>query len=264
MGQIARQLVDYIKEAANDVMIRNPFLDAMQSAELTHAQWQDFAMQRYLAALPFEKLLVAAIAASNALNDAELVAALEANLRDELGYGADGVQRAELAHETWRQDFYRALGISPQQLKQAQPWPGTLAFQGAFERLMATHDALAMAGGLLVLEGTIPYEYRRVQAGRNQTFAAVFVDNATDDAQTLAQKALARLYIDDHIDHDAKAHYPDLLNALSKYHLDPAAMQRIEMGANLIREGKNQFYQELSTRLINERERLPTQTQTTY
>lgn len=238
-----RFLVDLVKETAKSLTDNNPALDKIERGELGPARWREFAQQRYLAALPFEELLSAGIERARASGDAELTETLEANLRDERGIDANGIARPEQAHETWRRDFYRALGVTDETLQSATPLPGTAEYARALQKLIEQGDALAIAGALLVLEGTIPVEFRKIAEGRDKTFPEIFVDQPDDSPETLERKTRARLYIDDHISHDASSHYPDLINALEKHAGQTETAGRIKYGADQIRRAKIAFYE---------------------
>lgn len=239
------RLQDLVKTALYEIVLRNVFLEKLEKGSLTSTEWRMFAEQRYIAARPFDALLLAGIRAAENAHDIELQQALQANYNDEMGIDEHGVEHPDRSHEQWRRDFYSELGIDDAMLSQVVPLQGTKEYLIAFEDVMREGDCLKIAGALLVLEATIPTEFKRIKQGRDATFQDVFVDANTDTVERRLQKKKARMYIDDHILHDAAAHYPDLLNALLKYESDPAAFDRIRTGAAKVTEAKKKFYEDL-------------------
>ncbi len=208
-------------------------------------QWRIFAEQRYVAARPFDALLLAGIQAVEKAHDIELQRALQANYHDEMGIDERGTEHPKHSHEQWRRDFYGALGIDDEAFSRAIPLEGTREYVAALEDLMREGDYLKTAGALLVLEATIPTEFKQVKRGRDAAFPDVFVDTNLDTDEDRLRKKRARMYIDDHILHDAASHYPNLLSALLKYEADPAAFDRIQTGATRVTEAKKKFYENL-------------------
>lgn len=237
-----RVLAGMVRETILATVSENKFLDQLEAGELDTVAWKNFATQRYVTALPFSELLRVGVAAAQASGDEALARVLAANLRDELGIDAAGVVHTERAHETWRKNFYAALGVTETTLTQVVPLSGTARYLRVMTDLQKEADSLVIAGALLALEGSIPHEFRRVQIGRDKNFAAQFVAAPVDTPAVLARKAAARQYIDDHIIHDAGAHYPDLLHALEKYVDDAAALARLTRGATMITRAKKAFY----------------------
>src|SRR3989338_5773463 len=194
------QLIKHLNEVTEDVVLNNNFLAAMKEGRVSQDAWRTFAIQRYLSTTVFEDTLRAAIRGAQKIEDKQLEKALQENLNDETGIGKDGVQDLAHAHRTWRRDFYLALGVLDEQAKNTKPFPGTKSYMDAMAKLTREGDALACAGALLAVERLIPQEFERLQKGRDAAFHDAFANNPK-----------ARLYIDDHIIHDATSHYPDLL-----------------------------------------------------
>ncbi len=240
-----------VTEATKE-FVNNEVLDALKNGEFSSEQWQIFAEQRYLAALSFEKLLEAGISEAKRIGDKDLEKTLQSNLNDELGIDQNGERVPEKAHETWRKDFYEALGVSEKDLKKAESFDGTKSYSKILEELIRNGDSLEIAGALLMLEGSIPVEFHKIQEGRDRSFSDAFVEKPNDSEQVKERKAKARLYIDDHIAHDASSHYPDLIRTLEKYVFDPEAFERIKQGVEKIKTGKQNFYKGLQKDLEND------------
>lgn len=184
-----------------------PALDAIAEGKLTRERWKQFSVERYAAASDFVELLKIGIKTATERGDTDLARTLQANLNDELGIDAEGVQHVEANHETWRKNFYRAIGVQDAALEEhkahTEAWLlGTRRYHEAVKILIAEGNALAIAGALFALEATIPTEFQKILAGCDSQFP-----NLTDDE---------RLYLDNHIKHDAASHYPDLQKALAK------------------------------------------------
>lgn len=214
-------------------------LEAIEGGLVSQSQFRLFAGQRYLASQPFEELLVAGIKAAKREGDAALVLALQQNLDDERGLSTNGnfVGQGQ-SHEVWRQDFYGAIGLSYEELKTINPLAGTQAFIDKAKELITSGDSLKIGGGLLVLEGTIPLEFRRLQKGRDILFP------------NLSPKA--KLYLDDHIYHDAEWHYPAMVSALQQY-INKPDFARIVNGTQKITDARKLFFVDLAQCLLVQR-----------
>lgn len=223
------QLVEWVRSATR-LIIEQPTLVAIQTGALTQEQWIFFAKQRFLAAEAFETLLETGKAHADTANDILLAQVLEKNLNDERGI-IDGTLQTERAHSTWRRDFYRAIGVSEQAVQTATPTVGTKAYIQTLTSLIQDADYLKIAGAVLAIEGSLSSEFQKLQAGRDKTFPNL--------------NAKARLYIDDHILHDASSHYPDLLKALDRYIESKDTAKRIHEGITQITNAKTSFYRAL-------------------
>ncbi len=223
-------LMDLVNKSAEEFLGENRFLDRLEVGEVTTEVWREFAVQRYAAAMPFEGLLEACKVKAEEMGDEKLTQVLLDNLRDEAGVDEAGQVVPELAHSTWRQNFYQGLGLSEVSLATIDETGGTRSYREALEELIETGDMLQLAGAILVLEGSIPREFLRLKRGRDVVFPGL--------------SAEARLYLDDHILHDAKSHYPDLLGALEKYAKMIVGQKKITEGVRVIAEAKKKFYQD--------------------
>jgi pyrroloquinoline quinone (PQQ) biosynthesis protein C len=237
----------FIREASEAFLVQNSILGKIQRAELSKEEWRAFAIQRYLAAIPFEDLLRAGIQQSEKQRYMELATALKKNLQDEMGVDDQGMVNDGLAHSTWRRDFYTRLGIQTEELESAVEADGTKVYRLALEEMINTDDPLIIAGALLVLEATIPVEFRKMSHGRDKTFHEEFVASDQDDASTRQTKEKARLYLDDHVYHDATSHFPDLLRALEISLRTEEERDRVRSGAQRIMMAKKAFYDDTVT-----------------
>lgn len=231
-----------IREASEVFLVQNSILGKIQRAELSKEEWRAFAIQRYLAAIPFEDLLRTGIQQSEKQRYMKLATALKKNLQDEMGADDQGMVNNELAHSTWRRNFYTQLGIQTEELESAVEADGTKIYRLALEETINTDDPLIVAGALFVLEVTIPVEFRKMSHGRDKTFHEEFVASDQDDTSTKQAKEKARLYLDDHVYHDATSHFPDLLRALAASLRTEEERVRVRSGAQRIMMAKKAFY----------------------
>lgn len=226
---------------AREKMFTCKVLDILAQGKLPKEDWIIFAVQRYLAASHFEKLLEAGL--SKAESGSPLALALQNNLNDEHG------DNEEHSHATWRKDFYNTIGATEQVIQKSVLLEGT---QFYFDELtkIAQENVLKIAGALLVLEFTIPYEFKKIQLGRDKTFENEFIDKLNDSEKLKLKKAKARMYIDDHILHDARSHYPELLSALEPYLTNHDDYVQIKEGIVWVTNAKQKFYESLDKKLM--------------
>ena len=228
--------LDKLVKDASPWLFENPALERIEDGQLTPEQWRQFSVERYTAASDFVELLKTGIETAEKLEDTELAKTLQANLNDELGIDAKGIQHEKANHETWRKNFYRAIGVLDAVLNDHKMHPkkwleGTSRYHETVKELIAEGNAFAIAGALFALEATIPTEFQRISAGRDRQFP-----DLTDDE---------RLYIDSHIEHDKSSHYPDLQRALAKYVHDADAIHEIQRGVKIIMGAKGEFYKSI-------------------
>jgi hypothetical protein len=239
-----KQLIEIVKEANRSLVADNPSLSLLQHGALSKDDWRAFAIQRFLIATPFEGLLREGIrkAAEHRLD--ALQSSLEKNLHDEIGIDENGSVRADRAHSTWRKEFYAALGIVEQELAMVQPIQGTAKYLLTLQQII-NGDVFVIAGALLVLEATIPGEFRKLQEGRDRVFPEAFVESPDDSDEVRESKKRARLYIDDHIWHDARSHYPDLLSAIVSSVSTAHGLESVKEGMAKVGRAKKAFYDDL-------------------
>lgn len=213
-------------------------LSYLESGDASPDVWRAFGVQRALAAVPFEELLKAGI--QKAETHPQIQRALQQNLNDEIGVTASGQVANELSHATWRKDFYTALGISEDELMSAAPHPATTEY---FNRLreVENENCFVISGAILAFEFSIPLEFKKMQTGRNKTFPEIFVAADSDSPEVRESKLRACKYIDDHIVHDAQAHYPDLLKAIEASIDTEEQLQDVLRGARAITMTKANF-----------------------
>lgn len=220
-------LINLVNKAVEDFLHDNRFLNRVEENNLMSDEWHTFAVQRYLSARPFDQLLEAGTRSAYHTGAVELESVIQRNVRDEQGIDEQGAVDETRAHATWRKEYYSAIGVSDQDLATAMH-PAAKQYADVLKALIHEADALKLAGVILALEAIIPREFAKIKVGRDKKFPH------------LSEKA--RLYIDDHIIHDAQSHYPDLLAALAPLIVDEAAMARVEDGINKITAAKKQFY----------------------
>lgn len=242
-----RPLLYIVANATKQMKLNNAFLTFLQKGKLSKENWIKFGIQRYLAAIPFTYLLRSTIKKAKKANDHTLARAIQDNLNDELGIDQNGLKSKDASHETWRKNFYSAIGIDSTMLKKKKARKGTTTYNRTLRSIIKDGTLLESAGALLALEATFPIEFQKIKSGRDKTFPEKFIERVSDSKIEKERKKKARKYIDDHIMHDAKKHYPDILHALVDYASDPRSLSEIERGALKIAEARAIFYADLKT-----------------
>ncbi len=223
-------------------IIDAPILHKIRTGRLSPEEWQEFARQRYIAALSFEPMLAKALTKAQKMGDEELSEVLTDNWRDEKGVDSEGNQLPTGSHQKWRQDFYEALGISNKELSEAEPSEGTLEYSSQMHRLTLRGSGLELAGGILIQEYSIPHEFKWLKTGRDLSFPDKFVMHPDDDQKTRRQKRQARLYLDHHIAHDGLKHHPELEAALTKHLDDPKKLVQVLSGIGIVADARQKFF----------------------
>ena len=237
-------LKDYVISENKAVVRNDPVVLALLRKSLNRTQYKLYAAQRAYVATNFIRLVDKGAGLAREAGDEELAAALQANLNDEIGMAADGNRYDALDHRQWKATYLRAIGIKAD-VKGFPLLSETRAHVNAFLEMEATGTMLSIAGTILSLENIIPLEYRAAVSSRDHLFPGIFCLSEKDDAESRSRKELARQYLNDHIVHDAKSHFPQLLQALVKYEGDPVAMREIRAGIDLVNTFRKQFYQGL-------------------
>lgn len=226
-------------------ILKTTLVSRMMRAQLTRPQFLFFFIQKALIVKNFESLLSRSFQIAQAQGQHELASVLLSNLDDEQGKDNKGRVNPEAAHKTWRNAFYAALGITDVLLDQTLPLTSAKEHCDAFLYLENTDDVFLIAGAFLALERIIPLEYRGAQISRDHLFPEIFVTRAEDSLEKQEAIRRSRYYIDDHIIHDAKIHFPQLLNVLEKYENDAVAMASMAKGVELIQKVRESFYNEV-------------------
>lgn len=235
--------------AENKHVVRNDsVVIALRDGNLDHSQYKLFAAQRAYVATNFVRLVDKASKLAIEIGDHELADALQSNLRDELGIDPDGKYREDLDHRKWKENYLQAIGIEAD-VKGFPLLNGTQAHVQSFLNLESCGTVFGISGAILSLENIIPLEYRAAVCSRDALFPEIFCQTDDDSIETIKQKATARKYMDDHIIHDSKSHFPDLLSALLKYENDPIAMAEIKFGIDIVNSYRKQFYESLNAAL---------------
>lgn len=220
----------------------SPLLVRLRAADLSRDQFRIVLAQKFFLAKNFDAFISSVLSKAKVAGANDLAHALEKNLRDERGYGPDGRIHSELAHRTWRDTFYKSLGLTPARLKNIAPLPGTHWHADVMNRLQDRASTFVQAGAFLMLERFIPLEYRAFQKSRDTLFPELFVINPLDLEAVKNKKVLACQYVDDHITHDAQEHFPELLKALAPYESDEVKLKEILLGVDLIVQARRRFY----------------------
>ncbi len=244
------ELTAIVRRAVDYLIFQNTPLLWLGQNKITPEHWRELGRERYFIAQTFELLLRAAIKQSKKVGDKKLFWALDWNLRDEIGMDTRGVIRKQLAHRTWREDFYYAISITPTMLRKESTLESVKQYNRIVSDLIKENDLLVMCGALLALEATIPLEFLYLKASRDATFPKIFLLHKTDSAKIRKQKIKNRRYIDDHIIHDADMHYPTLLRALEPYAKNKKSRARIARGARVISRARKNFYAELGKKIF--------------
>ncbi|MBI3120207.1 MAG: hypothetical protein HYZ08_01180 [Candidatus Kerfeldbacteria bacterium] len=180
-------------------------LKAMDEDHLTPEQWKLWGVSRWRISWAFERFLFGALRQAERAGLDVLAYVLRQNLNDELGIDRSGIVHPDRAHETWRREFYGAIGLTYHEAARAvgnaqvpsavQP---AAIYCGMISEILATEDPLISAGALWFLETEIPDELRSVELG-------------------LSHLGLPeQRWVKDHILHDRQFHAKGLQHALDQ------------------------------------------------
>lgn len=206
--------------------------------------WLRWARERYRIAQYFIPMCEAIVDVARRMGDETIAAVVEDNIRDEKGLN----DPAAGSHESWRIDFYAALGADAGVLQADAPplLEGTRAFSAVAAQLKSDGDPFVMIGALWFLEVTIPHEYKFLLRGLELGFPKTF-SIAEEDGGATPEKLKTRRYLDDHIYHDAAHHAKDLYLALARYADDAAVLAHLRQGCEIMLAAKCRFYEDLET-----------------
>lgn len=219
----------------------------LERGRLRKAQWQVWGLQRHKAGELFIALLETACHHCDDQGLWVLAGVLADNLDDERGV-IDGVVNEEEAHSTWRSWFYESLGLSDADLKKTEKLTVGLALcRAETEYLINFGNAFEIAGALLFLELLIPMEFQLVRTGLYPSFPSEYTEDSCDDDETRARKRRARRYLDDHIEHDSRDHFPRLLDALAGAVRCEEDKLDVINGIKEMASARGQFYKDLAS-----------------
>lgn len=233
------------------VMKSTPLMRAAAEGILTPEQWKIFGIQRYMVAQVFVALLGAGMNLASG-KDTHLHDILLRNFYDETG-GDPAHATTALAHETWRQQFYSAMGITEEELGSTDPMDGTKVYLTFAQELIRRNDLLEIAGGVLMIEGGIPQEFDAIRRGLRRCIPDIFAGKIQEGDPDAQKKRDARLYLDDHITHDAGSHFPELLRAVAAPQRTEGEWERVYGGMDGIFHAKVEFYRSLGLDLLGDR-----------
>lgn len=251
---VSMGLKEYVISENKAVVRYDPVVLALSRKMVDRTQYKLYAAQRAYVATNFIRLVDKGAQLARAIGDTELAVAFQSNLNDELGVGPDGKRHVELDHRVWKSNYLRALGLRAD----IEGFPllrETRAHVDAFLEIEAKGSLLNIAGTILSLENIIPLEYRAAVSSRDHLFPEIFCFGAEDDAQARHKKEVARQYLNDHIVHDSKSHFPQLLQALLKYEGDTKAMEELRAGIDMVNTYRKRFYKGLGMAMqLNQRD----------
>lgn len=232
--------------AATREVLANEVFKILARGRLRRAQWQVWGIQRHKAGDLFMALLETGCYSSEDQGLWVLAEVLADNLDDERGM-VDGVVHKEEAHATWRTWFYESLGLSETDLKKTENRTVGLALcRAETEYLINFGNTFEIAGALLFLELLIPMEFQLVRTGLYPSFPNMYTEDNADDQSTRSRKRRARRYLDDHIEHDSRNHFPRLLDALAgAIRCDEDKLNAIK-GIREMASARGQFYKNLA------------------
>lgn len=212
----------YFIEIKNSINFLSNLEFYSNSNFLKKREFIEFISKRLNYSSYFEKLLITVLKESKKRNLIKLTNVLTDNLNDELGV-VDNKINLKLVHSYWRCNFLESLKIKT--LKN----DFFLSEFKKFENL----DFYELLGVILYHEGTIPYEFNKIKIMRDKYFP------------NLEKKA--KLYLDDHISHDAQDHYPKLINSIENLNLNTTNKSKVLDGIRLMKRLRGDFYISLKT-----------------
>ncbi len=191
-------------------------LIAMREKQIDPPVFFQIIRQRVAIGGYFQSLLADAMQKAGLVKAWATERALKKNLYDEKGINSEGKVDISLSHDTWRKDFLvslECLGYDPN----AKMVPDvTEAYKRKIHEMM-NESLFILIGAILAAEYCIPIECRAIQIIRNSLFHDFFLKQITDSDDLIQEKERRCRYIDDHIIHDSKEHYPDLLNSINEF-----------------------------------------------
>lgn len=240
--ELARKITQLLNNTEVAEAHKNTFLSQLSIGQISTDEWKTFLIERFIIAEGFVGLLGRGIELSQRDGLVEVEQALVQNLQDETGVTEDGLFDESLAHSTWRQDFLRALSLNDSASQNSASSPGVRVYSETVQSLLKQEKTFVVIGAILFLESHIPHEFLHIQKGMEISFPDVFRLNDQDSEENRQYKKQARQYIDDHILHDASAHYPDLLRAVTDSIRGVEDLQDLTRGINIIAKAKIDFY----------------------
>ena len=217
----------------------HPTLKSLNNRSVTADGFRLLALQKKLLSRGFKDFIQLILSKVSDERLHKLDTVLHQNLDDEQGVDAQGNHHFDREHETYQQNYLGSLGLGEDIQSQTHLLP-CVAMPSMAE--LENESSFSLLGSLLVLENLIPLEFRAIKNNRDHLFPEVFVMNDTDSEALKDEKAKAACYIDDHIIHDAKIHYPMLLSALDDYVHSSSLVKEVQRGIERMRASRLRFY----------------------
>jgi hypothetical protein len=234
----------FIKSAAKECS-RSKIMQSMKMTNITREQFLFYLRQESCVGSDFNKILTIAIEKAKEIGDKELTKVLSDNLNDEKGIDKYGNYNPLMVHELWKKKYYLALDILPDMIESEKPISGTIKYNNTMILLEKTENIFVILGGLMFIEFFTPIEFFNIKKSRDFLFPKIFVITEQDSHKQLQNKLVARIWIDDHIIHDAQKHYLDLLKSAFKYEKNVDVMKEISKGNTLMKEGILAFHKDV-------------------
>jgi len=206
-SEIKNEFSKLIHQEIKDAVNNNEVLNAISLGNVTCKDFKNFVVQHSFSANWFPELLVRGKNLLLEMGHKELADEFRYNYEEEMGI-ANGIQVFENSHESWRQEYYQAIGID---IKTEKPTDSTIVnHRDPIKALIVEKNGYFLAGMLAATEIYIVKEFQKIQDGRDKLFPEVFVITDKCSPEIVTHKNKVRKYIDDHIKHDV-LHYVDIL-----------------------------------------------------
>lgn len=220
------------------------YLQRMQAGQATHRDWLNWGMQRYQAASQFSPLIKAGLQKASLAGLLRTAEELRQNLCEEEGIDSrTGETLPIVSHEDWRVEFYKALGLEPQDLKR-QILPSTTEYKTTIEGIISQAWVWEHAGALMAAERAICNEMKMIDHGLINTWCL------SDRFNILNDKQPSRRYVTHHAGPYAERQFSDLRDAIvddlfamfKNSDARERAIRKIMSGMRQIAQAREKFY----------------------
>jgi len=227
------------------LLLAKPYYQSLWQRRVTPESFKLFIAQRTKMATNFERLLHVGQVAAKKIGAAKLAAEFAENLADEQAIDEQGMSNAELAHKTWRNRFLMKLNLNETSEYHQHNIQSVEAHHNYLIQLEQEANPFKIAGAILLIERFVPLEFRGVKLSRDDLFPELFVINENDTESERGAKMASCHYIDDHITHDAKIHFPDLLNAIYAYKVHENYIKDVHAGIEEMAEHRLNIFNDI-------------------